>query len=71
MSPADVGNASDPPDPVEPSALFGAFCHENNFIDYFFERIDKTLDKCPALVREKILFLSICTTRFTPNEYHC
>jgi hypothetical protein len=69
--PADVGNASYSLDPVEPSALFRVLCNKNNFIDHFFERVDQTLDKRPALVREKILLLPMCTPCFTTNQYDC
>jgi len=36
-----------------------------------FEGINQALDKCPALVQEKILFLPICTPCFTTNQYDC
>ena len=69
--PADVGNASYSLDPVEPSALFRALCNKNNFIDHLLERFDKALDKSPALVREKILLLPMCTPCLAANQYDC
>jgi hypothetical protein len=68
-SPPDIGDAPYSFDPVESGALFRAPGNKNNFIDHLLERFDKALDKCPALVREKILFLSIGTPRLATNQY--
>jgi hypothetical protein len=65
--PADVGNALYSLDPVEPFALFRVPGNKNNLIDHLLERINQALDKCPALVREKILLLPMCTPCLATN----
>jgi hypothetical protein len=56
---------------MEPFALFRIPGNKNNLVNHPFKRINEPLDKCPAMVREKIFFLAVGTPCLTTNQYHC
>lgn len=70
-APADVGDATDAVQVVEPFALPGILCHEYDFVNDLFKGIDEPFDEGPAFVHEEVLLLPVGTPGFPPYEYHC
>jgi hypothetical protein len=66
----DVADAPYTRDIMESFALFRIPGNKDNLINHPLERIHQPLDKCPAVVREKIFFLPVSTPCLAANQYH-
>jgi hypothetical protein len=67
----DIGYAPDSLKRTEPFALFRIPGNENDLVDNLPERIDQPFNKRPAVIGEKILFPTMCTSCIPADQYYC